>query len=54
MSIGVTAEVFNAFNWANYGCLTNFLPPEGNKDLGKPNCVVNLGRREQVGVKINF
>jgi len=54
MSIGLTAEVFNAFNWANYGCLTNFLPPEGNPDLGKPNCVVNLGRREQVGVKLNF
>jgi len=54
LSIGLTAEVFNAFNWANYGCLTNFLPPEGNPSLGQPNCVVNLGRREQVGVKINF
>lgn len=54
MSIGFTAEVFNAFNWANYGCLTNFLPPEGNPSLGQPNCVVNLGRREQVGVKLNF
>lgn len=53
-SIGVTGEVFNAFNFKNYGCLTNFLPPEGNPSLGQPNCVVNLGRREQVGVKINF
>ncbi|HJW92078.1 MAG TPA: TonB-dependent receptor [Thermoanaerobaculia bacterium] len=53
-SVGVTGEVFNAFNWANYGCLTNFLPPEGNPDLGKANCVVNLGRREQVGLKLNF
>lgn len=54
MSLAVTAEVFNAFNWANYGCLTNFLPPEGNPSLGQPNCVVNLGRREQVGLKLNF
>jgi len=54
MSLGVTGEVFNAFNFKNYGCLTNFLPPEGNPSLGQPNCVVNLGRREQVGVKLNF
>jgi outer membrane receptor protein involved in Fe transport len=54
VSVGVVGEVFNAFNWANYGCLNNFIPPEGNPTFGQPTCVVNLGRREQVGLKINF
>jgi Carboxypeptidase regulatory-like domain/TonB dependent receptor/TonB-dependent Receptor Plug Domain len=54
LSLGVTAEVFNAFNWANYGCLQNFLPPEGNPSLGQPGCVTTLGRREQLGLKVNF
>ncbi len=53
-SLGVVAEIFNAFNFTNYGCLANFLPPEGNPNLGTPNCVVTLGRREQVGLKVNF
>ncbi len=54
VSVGVVGEIFNAFNWANYGCLNNFIPPEGNPTFGQPTCVVNLGRREQVGLKINF
>jgi len=54
LGVGLVAEVFNAFNFTNYGCLTDFLPPEGNPNLGKPNCVVSLGRREQVGLKLNF
>ena len=53
-TIGVVAEVFNAFNETNYGCLTNFLPPEGNPNLGNANCVVSLGRRQQVGLKVSF
>ena len=53
-TIGVIAEVFNAFNAANEGCLTNFLPPEGNPNLGKANCVVSLGRRQQVGLRVSF
>jgi hypothetical protein len=54
-SIGVVAEIFNAFNWANYGCLSDFLgPTDPRSNLGKPNCVVSLGRREQVGLKVNF
>jgi outer membrane receptor protein involved in Fe transport len=54
VSIGVVAEVFNAFNWASYGCLDNFIGPGGNSNLGKASCVINLPRREQVGIKINF
>jgi len=54
-SVGVVAEIFNAFNWANYGCLSNFLAPgDPRSNLGKPGCVVSLGRREQVGLKLNF
>ena len=53
-SIGVVAELFNAFNWSNPGCLANFIPPEGNPSFGKANCQINLGRREQVGLKVNF
>jgi hypothetical protein len=54
VSLGIVGEVFNAFNWANYGCLNNFIPPEGNPTFGQPTCVVGLGRREQVGLKISF
>ena len=53
-SVGVVGEVFNAFNWASYGCLDNFISPGGNPNFGNPSCVTNLGRREQVGLKINF
>jgi carboxypeptidase family protein len=53
-SVAVIGEIFNAFNWASYGCLNNFIPPEGNPTFGQPTCVTNLGRREQVGLKINF
>ena len=50
----LVGEIFNAFNWASYGCLNNFIPPEGNPSFGQPGCVTNLGRREQVGLKVNF
>jgi hypothetical protein len=54
-NVGVVGEVFNATNHANYGCLNNFVGPDNNRTtLGQPNCVVSLGRREQVGVKVNF
>ena len=57
-SIGVIAEVFNAGNWANYGCLQNFIGPPPNADqlanLGQPGCVINLGRREQLGLRVRF
>jgi hypothetical protein len=53
-SVGVVAEVFNAFNWASYGCLDTFIGPGGNSNFGNPNCTTNLGRREQLGIKVNF
>jgi hypothetical protein len=54
VALGVVAEMFNAGNFHNYGCLNNFLGPEGNPSLGQPGCVVNLGRREQVGLRLKF
>jgi outer membrane receptor protein involved in Fe transport len=54
VSVGVVGEIFNAFNWASYGCLDNFIGPGGNTNFGNPSCTINLGRREQVGLKINF
>ncbi|MFL6197229.1 MAG: carboxypeptidase regulatory-like domain-containing protein [Thermoanaerobaculia bacterium] len=54
-SVALVGEVFNAFNWTNYGCLNNFIGPEGRSDtFGDPTCVSTLGRREQVGLKFNF
>jgi hypothetical protein len=53
-SVGLVGEIFNAFNWASYGCLDNFIGPDGNSNFGNPSCTTNLGRREQIGLKINF
>jgi len=47
-------EVFNAFNFHNYGCLEAFIPPEGNPRFGQPDCVINLGRRYQAGLRVGF
>lgn len=54
-SITAILDVINAFNSTNYGCLSDFLGPNDSRaNLGKPNCVVSLGRREQVGIRVNF
>ena len=54
-SVGVIGGVYNAFNWTNFGCLSNFLGPGDNpKNIGTPNCVIRLGRREEVGLRVNF
>jgi outer membrane receptor protein involved in Fe transport len=54
LSIGVIGEAFNVFNWTNLGCLQNFIPPEGNPNLGQPTCVTTLGRRYQAGLRVGF
>jgi outer membrane receptor protein involved in Fe transport len=54
-TIGVIAEVFNALNATNYGCLNDFVGDNNDRStLGDPNCVVSLGRREQVGLRVTF
>lgn len=52
--VELIGEAFNILNASTYGCLENFLPPEGNPRLGQANCVTNLGRRYQAGVRIGF
>jgi Outer membrane receptor for ferrienterochelin and colicins len=57
-SVGIIGGVYNAFNWTSFGCLNNFIGPPPNSDqianLGAPNCVIRLGRREEVGFKVSF
>jgi hypothetical protein len=56
-TVGVIGGVYNAFNWTNYGCLNNFLGPGDtptSANLGQPNCVIRLGRREEVGLRVKF
>ena len=54
-SVTGIVQVFNAFNNTNYGCLSTFQAPDTKPaDIGVPNCVVSLGRREQVGIKVSF
>ena len=53
-SASLIAEVFNAFDTFQGGCLENFLGPDGNPNLGKSNCVVNLPRRFQLGLRVGF
>jgi len=54
-SVSIVAEVFNAFNFTNYGCLNSFVGDNNDRShLGDPNCVVSLGRREQIGLKVSF
>jgi outer membrane receptor protein involved in Fe transport len=53
-SVALIGEVFNAFNWMNFGCLDNFISPGGNANFGNPGCVTTLGRRFQAGVRFGF
>lgn len=53
--LDLIGEVFNAFNQTTFGCLENFIGPPGpNPNLGNPNCVTNLARRFQAGVRFKF
>jgi hypothetical protein len=59
--LGVTVDVFNLFNWDNFGCFNqtarirnqqNVVVP--NPDFGKPGCVISDPRRLQVGLAYDF
>lgn len=52
--VGVVAELFNVFNYETFGGFQNFIPPEGNPDLGKPSFTVGNPRRFQLGVTYDF
>jgi hypothetical protein len=50
---GLTLDVFNVFNYQNFGCYnTGFGTP--NPDLGKATCVVSDARRAQIGAEYSF
>jgi outer membrane receptor for ferrienterochelin and colicin len=58
-SIGVRADVFNAFNSPVYGCLPEFYGPgttpiTGEAPVSAAGCVSNVGRRFQLGLKVGF
>jgi hypothetical protein len=55
--LGVSAELFNAFNHHNYGCFDGFIAPTSgapNAHFGQPGCLVTDGRRTQFGVNVGF
>lgn len=55
--IGLVAEAFNAFNFKNYGCYDGFIAPENgspNPNFGKPGCLLDTGRRLQLGLMFSF
>jgi hypothetical protein len=44
--VGVTADLFNSFNFKNYGCY--------NTGNGNPGCLVTDPRRLQIGAEYAF
>ena len=49
--LGVTLDMFNVFNYKNFGCYdTGFQSPT----LGDPSCTVGDPRRVQLGAEYNF
>ena len=56
-NLGITADLFNVFNYNNFGCFaTPPNQPDGSADinLGKPSCVVSDPRRLQIGAQFDF
>lgn len=51
-TLGVTLDVFNAFNRNNFGCYNTSRKTDPN--FGKPGCVVSDARKVQVGAEYNF
>ena len=55
MTLGLVAEGFNVFNYANYNGFENFKLrlPAVNANFGNPNLAFNV-RRYQVGARVSF
>ena len=49
--LGVTADLFNAFNFTNFGCFNVFNRTDAT--FGAANCTVSDARRLQFGVELN-
>jgi hypothetical protein len=55
--IGVVAEGFNIFDYENYGCFNGFIAPLSgppNPNFGQPGCLIEPGRRLQLGLTYSF
>lgn len=54
--LSVVAELFNVFDYQNFGCHDSFIPPEPevNENFGTPSCVISDGRRLQLGGQFDF
>lgn len=50
--LGLTLDIFNAFNHNNFGCYNLGNPTDPN--YGHPGCTVTDPRRYQVGAEMNF
>ncbi|MGH7547451.1 MAG: hypothetical protein ACREMM_04670, partial [Gemmatimonadales bacterium] len=57
-TLGVTVDVFNAFNRNNFGCFRtgnrDEMDSNGNNIFGNPACVITDARRFQLGVEYTF
>ncbi len=54
-SLGVTADVFNVFNFSNFGDYPiTLLPAQKTFTVGRPRQVISDPRRVQIGVEYNF
>ncbi len=51
-TLGVTVDLFNAFNYQNYGCFNT--GPQPNPNFGKAGCLVSDPRRAQLGAEYSF
>ena len=53
--VSLIGEVFNAFDFDNYGCFNDSIPrlPNVNQDFGEPRCEFNT-RRFQAGARVGF
>lgn len=51
-AVGLTAQLFNAFNYQNFGCFNT--GPQPNSNFGKASCVVSDARRLQIGADYHF
>ena len=52
-TVGVTLDLFNAFNFNNYGGY-NLPTNRSDPNFGKPNGVLSDPRRLQLGAEVNF
>ncbi|HTG73475.1 MAG TPA: TonB-dependent receptor, partial [Terriglobia bacterium] len=58
--VGVTFDVFNVFNFNNYGCFNDVFATNDNgtrkinADYGKPGCIIADPRRAQIGLSYDF